>query len=121
MPDTVLDRYIGLADRAVHDSAARDELLAVFAPDATVSIGPEPVRGTAAITAFYQDHFASFVDSKHYWDTETLEDGTLEAHWVAASRMTDGSLITVAGIERAVVNADGLITELRNTFTRLPG
>lgn len=38
-----------------------------------------------------------------------------------AARKTDGSLITVAGVEYATVDAQGLISHLRNEFTRLPG
>ncbi|MGI5143496.1 FAD-dependent monooxygenase [Streptomyces sp. CA-106110] len=121
MTATPLDRYIGLADRAVHEKSALDELLAVFAPEATVLIGPEPVRGRAAIAAFYRTHFATFADSRHYWNTTVLEDGTLRAEWVAAARMADDSLITVAGVEHATVDQNGLITDLRNEFTRLPG
>jgi hypothetical protein len=43
--DTVIDRYIGLSDRAVRDDSALEELLAWFAAEATVRVGPEPVRG----------------------------------------------------------------------------
>ena len=34
--------------------------------------------------------------------------------------MADDSLVTVAGIEHATVGPDGLITELRNEYTRPP-
>jgi hypothetical protein len=50
-----------------------------------------------------------------------LEDGTLRAEWAAAARMADGQLMTVAGVEHAQVDGNGLITDLRNEFTRLPG
>jgi hypothetical protein len=46
---TSIPRYIGLADLAVHDELAPAELLALFAPDATVQMGPEPVHGHAAV------------------------------------------------------------------------
>ncbi|EGG47910.1 hypothetical protein SGM_1741 [Streptomyces griseoaurantiacus M045] len=118
---TVLDRYIGLADRAVHEEAALQELLALFAPGATVRIGPEPVRGREAVAAFYRAHFAALADSRHYWNTTVLEDGTLRAEWAAAARTADGGLMTVAGVEHARVDADGLIADLHNTFTRPPG
>lgn len=121
MTETVLDRYIGLADRAVHDSAALDELLSLFAPEATVSIGPEPAHGHEALAAFYRAHFATIIDSRHYWSTTVLPDGTLKAEWVSAARMTGNALITVAGIEHAKVDANGQIADLRNEFTRLPG
>ncbi|WP_435131477.1 hypothetical protein [Actinacidiphila sp. bgisy144] len=41
--DTVIDRYVRLSDRAVHDDSALEELLSWFAADATVRVGPEPV------------------------------------------------------------------------------
>ncbi|GAA2614667.1 hypothetical protein [Streptomyces axinellae] len=47
--DTAIDRCIGLSDRAVHDDSALEELLALFAPDAIVRLGPEAVRGREAI------------------------------------------------------------------------
>jgi hypothetical protein len=119
--ETVLDRYIALADRAVQDPAALDELASVFAPDATVQLRDEPVTGIDAIMAFYRAHIATHADSKHYWTTRALDDSTLEATWVVAARMADGRLMTAAGVERAVVNANGLIIELRNRFTRPPG
>ncbi|MGQ4426719.1 nuclear transport factor 2 family protein [Streptomyces violaceoruber] len=121
MTDTTIDRYIGLADQAVHDEHAVVEMLALFAPDATVQIGPEPVRGREAIAAFYRAHLATFEDSRHYWNTTVLEDGTLRAEWVSAARMANGQLMTVAGVEHARVDDKGLITDLRNEFTRLPG
>jgi hypothetical protein len=119
--ETVLDRYIALADRAVQDPAALEQLPSLFAPDATVQLGDEPVTGLDAIMRFYCAHVATYADSKHYWTTRVLDHGTLEATWVVAARMADGRLMTAAGVERAVVNADGLITELRNRFTRPPG
>lgn len=61
--------------------------MALFDPDATVSIGPEPVHGHEAVAAFYRAHFAGFADSKHYWNTTRLGDGILEARWVCAARM----------------------------------
>lgn len=118
---TVLDRYIALADRAVQDPAALDELVSVFAPDATVHLGDEPVTGFAAIRELYRAHIARHAHSTHYWTTTVLDDGRLEATWVVAARMADGGLMTAGGIEHATVNEDGLINELRNRFTRTPG
>ncbi|KOG86708.1 ethyl tert-butyl ether degradation protein EthD [Streptomyces varsoviensis] len=120
MTDTLLDRYIALSDRAVHDESAIEEMLTLFAPDATVRLGPEPVRGHEAIAAFYRAHLAAFADSRHYWNTTVLDDGTLRAEWAAVARTKDGGLMTVAGVEHARTD-DGLITDLRNEFTRLPG
>ena len=120
MSDTVIDRYIALADLAVHDESALAELLTLFAPDATVRLGSDPVRGHAAVTAFYRAHFAAFADTKHYWNTTVLDDGTLRAEWVCAARTADDQLMTVAGVEHARLDEDGLITDLRNEFAQRP-
>ncbi|MEU1043721.1 nuclear transport factor 2 family protein [Streptomyces sp. NPDC005897] len=118
---TALDRYLGLSDRAVHGEVALGELLALFAADATVEIGPEPAHGSEGIAAFCRAHFAAHAEMKHFWSTTVLDDGTLRAEWVCAARKTDGSLITVAGVEHATLDAQGLIGRLRNEFTRHPG
>jgi hypothetical protein len=120
--ETVLDRYIGLADRAVQDpSLLERELPSIFAPDATVQLADQPVTGFDAILEFYRAHIGAQADCKHYWTTTVLDDGTLEAHWVVAARLADGSLMTAGGVEHATVDSDGLITTLRNRFTRTPG
>ena len=57
---------------------------------------------------------AGMADSKHIWTTAVFGDGTLECRWVSVARAADGRLGTHSGIEHATVNADGLITSLRN-------
>jgi nuclear transport factor 2 (NTF2) superfamily protein len=118
---TVADQYVRLADLAVHDETALNELLTLFAPDATVRLGPEPARGGEAIEAFYRAHFASFADSRHMWNTTVLEDGRLRVEWAVVARMADGQIVTAAGVEHAEVDEKGLITHLSNEFTRIPG
>ncbi|GAA4013027.1 nuclear transport factor 2 family protein [Streptomyces plumbiresistens] len=117
--DTVLDRYIALMDRAVHDLGLLDEELpSIFAPDATVQLEElEPVTGLTAITEFYRRFYSHAGDNKHFWNTTVLEDGTLEADFIVAGRSRDGHLLARRGIEHATVNADGLITSLRATST----
>ncbi|WP_328353220.1 nuclear transport factor 2 family protein [Streptomyces sp. NBC_00457] len=83
---TALDRYMGLSDLAVHDEAALDEALALFAADATVEIGPEPAHGSEAIPAFYRARFAAHAEMKHFWNTAVLDDGTLRAEWVRGTQ-----------------------------------
>lgn len=121
MTETVMDRYVQLADAAVHDSSALDELLTLFAPDATLRLGPEPVRGGAAVDAFYRAHFAAFADSRHFWHTTVLDDGRLRVEWVVAARMTDGQVVAAGGVEHAELDESGLITDLSNEYTRPPG
>jgi hypothetical protein len=115
-----LDRYIAMADDVVRDPALLDEWLTVFAPDAVVRIGPEPVTGYVAIAEFYRGWRAAFAETKHFWTSTVLADGRLRAEWVAAARMADGGVSVVAGVEHATVDALGRITELRNEFTVPP-
>ncbi|UUU29882.1 nuclear transport factor 2 family protein [Streptomyces sp. CA-210063] len=112
--ETVVDRYITLVDRAVHEPEALKELEAVFAPEATVQFGElPPVTGLADITEFYRRFYSDMADSKHVWTTTVLDEGTIEVRFIAAWRTTDGRLGSQGGIERVTVDADGLIRELR--------
>ncbi|MBA2951381.1 nuclear transport factor 2 family protein [Streptomyces himalayensis] len=113
--ETVVDRYITLVDRAVHEPEALQELESVFAPQATVQFGElPPVTGLADITEFYRRFYSDMADSKHVWTTTVLDDeGTIEVRFIAAWRTADGQLGSQGGIERVTVDADGLIRELR--------
>ncbi|MER7834746.1 nuclear transport factor 2 family protein [Streptomyces sp. NPDC096040] len=112
--EPVVDRYITLVDRAVHEPQALQDLGSVFAPEATVQFGElPPVNGLADITEFYRRLYSGMTDSKHVWTTTTLGEGTIEVHFIAAWRTTDGQLGSQGGIERVTVDTDGLITELR--------
>jgi hypothetical protein len=119
--ETTMDRYVRLFDAAVHDASALDELVGLFAPEAIVEIGPEPVQGRQAIDAMYRSFISTFADSKHFWNTTVVDDGTLRTEWAAVCRTTDNRLTTVAGVEHAKLDPTGRITDLRNTFTRVPG
>ncbi|UUU26957.1 nuclear transport factor 2 family protein [Streptomyces sp. DSM 40750] len=112
--ETVVDRYITLVDRAVHEPAALQDLGSVFAPEAGVQFGElPPVTGLADITEFYRRFYSDMADSKHVWTTTVLDEGTIEVRFIAAWRTTDGRLGSQGGVERVTVDADGLITELR--------
>lgn len=114
--DTAIDRYIRIFDRAPHDPAAVEEYQSIFAPDATIQLAEdsEPATGLPAIIEVYRHVAAGMVDSKHLWDTTVLDDGRIKCHWVSITRLVDGRLISLSGIEYATVNADGLITNLTN-------
>jgi hypothetical protein len=112
--ETVVDRYITLVDRAVHEPEALRELGSVFAPEATVQFGEmPPVTGIAGITEFYRRFYSDMADSKHVWTTTVLDEGTIEVRFIAAWRTPDGQLGSQGGIEHVTVDADGLIRELR--------
>lgn len=114
--ETVIDRYIRIFDRAAHDPAALEEYRSIFAPDATVQLADEqpPVTGFAAVLELYRGIAESTADSKHIWDSTVLDDGRVECRWVNVTRTADGRLVTLSGLEHATVDADGLITNLRN-------
>jgi hypothetical protein len=109
-----------MADDVIRNPDLLDEWMAVFAPDAIVQIGPEPVHGHAAVVEFYRQWITGFTESKHFWTSTVLDDQTLRAQWVAAGTMADGSLMAVGGVEHAKVDAEGRITNLRNEFTIPP-
>jgi hypothetical protein len=114
--ETVIDRYIRIFDRAAHDPGAVEEYRSIFAQDAIVQLhdGTEPVTGIDAIMDLYHSIAADMSDSKHLWTVTVLDDGTLECRWVSVTRRADGRLAPLSGIEHATVNADGLMTSLRN-------
>ncbi|XVV15122.1 nuclear transport factor 2 family protein [Actinoplanes sp. CA-131856] len=115
--DTVLDRYIAFMDRAAHDLGLLDDLSSIFAEDATVDLGVAgPVTGLTAIVEFYRGFYANAGDTKYFWTTTVLEDGTLKAHFIVSGRTPDGALMARSGIEYATVDADGLISSLRATL-----
>lgn len=112
--ETVLDRYITLVDRAIHEPEALDELATVFAPDATVHLDHlPPVTGLDAIREFYQRFCGHVADAKHVWTTTVIDEKTLEAQFIAAQRSPDEELTARRGTERVTLDADGLITDLR--------
>jgi hypothetical protein len=115
------DRYIGMADGVVSGRVKLDEWLTVFGPDAVVSIFPgQTARGHEEVQAFYRQFAAGFAETKHFWNSAVLPDGTLQATWGAVVRMADGSVSVVSGVERAKVDAAGRIIDLRNEFTVPP-
>lgn len=118
--DNALDRYIGMTDSVIRDRKLLDDWMTVFAPDAIVDIGPNPVRGHSAIVEFYQQWATGFQETKHIWSVTELEDGTLRAEWAAAVRLADDSVQAVSGVEHAKVDAEGRMTALHNEFTVPP-
>ena len=111
---TVVDRYITLVDRAVHEPQALQELGSVFAPEATVRFGDlPPVTGMADITEFYRRFYSDMADCKHVWTTTELDERTLKVRFIAAWRTLDGQLACQGGTERVTLDENGLITELQ--------
>jgi hypothetical protein len=111
-----VDRYMETFDRASHDPGALEELLTLFAPGATVQFDEEhePVTGIPALKEFYRGAVGRSAESRHVWTTTVLDDGRIENRWVQASRTVDGRMMALSGIEHITLDADGLITNLRN-------
>ncbi|MBK1787925.1 nuclear transport factor 2 family protein [Prauserella cavernicola] len=119
-PPLAIERYIATVDRAIADEAVLEELVDIFAPNAVVQLDDTPVRGSRAIRELYRDFIAIHVEAKHFWNATVLPDGRQRAEWACAARMSDGSLVTVAGLEHATVGTDDRIVDLRNELTRPP-
>jgi hypothetical protein len=117
---TILDRYISLGDRLAEGAAELEELRSIFAADAAVQLNTKEgaAVGIDAILAYYRGRLQGRGGSKHFWNTHRIDDRTLEADWVAAGRGLDGSLRTASGFERALLNEQGLIRDLRNYPSR---
>lgn len=111
---TVLDRYIGLADRAVGHLEKIEELRTIFATDAVVQLFDSEVVGIDAILDFYRNFIGSIEEGTHYWTTTKVSEDVLEAQWIGAIRFKGDRLVAAGGLERARLNADGLIADLRN-------
>lgn len=111
---TVLDRYIAFADRAVGHPELIEELRTIFSEDAVVQLFEDEIVGIDAILDFYRNFIGSVVEGTHYWTTTKVSENVLEAKWIGAIRFKGDRLVAVGGLERALVNADGLITDLRN-------
>lgn len=111
---TALGRYIDFADRYAAGNAQIEELRTIFAEDATVDVIGEPIKGIDALLSFYARMFGGWQASKHFWTTTIVDDNTVETEWAAIVRLEDGSLRPVGGYERARLNADGLMVDLRN-------
>lgn len=111
---TALDRYMTLFDRYLDGSTQLDELRTIFAPDATVDIIGAPVTGIDDLFGMYEGILGRLQETKHFWNLTKVDDNTLEAEWVVAGKMKDGGVMSLGGFERAHLNAEGLIVNLRN-------
>jgi hypothetical protein len=111
---TALDRYMMLADRAAGRPELAEELRTIFAENATVDIYAGEITGIEALLPFYRTFYGGMQECRHLWTTRRAGENVLEAPWVAAVRLPDGSLKSFGGFERALLNDEGLITDLRN-------
>lgn len=113
--DQVIERYMRRFDRAVGaEPAALNELLESFSDDAVVNFDGTPYAGRAELLELYGRVLGPLVEADTHFTAERLPDGTVKVPWAASGRMSDGTVIAVAGTEYYTINDEGLITNLVN-------
>jgi hypothetical protein len=119
--DEVIGRYMRRFDRAVGaEPAALNELLESFSDDAVVNFDGTPYAGRTALLELYGRVLGPLVESCTHFTPERLPDDTVKVPWAASGRMSDGTVIAVAGTEYYTINDQGLITNLVNEPCGLP-
>jgi hypothetical protein len=119
--DEVIERYMRRFDRAVGaEPAALNELVESFSDDAVVNFDGTPYAGRAALLELYGRVLGPLVETWTHFAPERLPDGTVKVPWAASGRMTDGTVIAIAGTEYYTINDQGLITNLVNEPCGLP-
>jgi hypothetical protein len=117
----VIERYMRRFDRAVGaEPAALNELVESFSDDAVVNFDGTPYAGRAELLELFGRILAPLVDSSTHFAPERLPDGTVKVPWAASGRMSDGTVIAIAGTEYYTINDHGLITNLVNEPCGLP-
>ena len=113
--EEVIERYMKRFDRAVGARpAALTELLESFSDDAVVNFDGTPHAGRAELLELYRRVLGPLVEADTHFAPERLADGTVKVPWAASGRMSDGTVIAVAGTEYYTINDEGLITNLVN-------
>ncbi|MDN6428324.1 MAG: nuclear transport factor 2 family protein [Propionibacterium sp.] len=111
-----LDRYFALSNTAGQDSGDFEELLSLFAPDATLVSGlGEPASGTTAIAAFFRTFFARNTELHHVWNTRSTGVETFAVDWAVAGRHKDGAVFAISGTDTARLDDQGKICSLQVT------
>jgi hypothetical protein len=119
--DEVIERYMTRFDRAVGaEPAALNELVESFSDDAVVNFDGTPHTGRAGLLELYRRVLEPLVGACTHFTPERLPDGTMKVPWAASGRMSDGTVIAVAGTEYYTINDQGLITNLVNEPCGLP-
>jgi hypothetical protein len=110
----VIERYMRRFDRAVGaEPAALNELVESFSDDA-VNFDGTPHTGRAALLELFGRVLEPLVEACTHFTPERLPDGTMKVPWAASGRMSDGTVIAIAGTEYYTINDQGLITNLVN-------
>lgn len=113
--DEIIERYMRRFDRAVGaEPAALNELVESFSDDAVVNFDGTAYSGRAGLLDLFGRILGPLVESCTHFTPERLPDGTVKVPWAASGRMSNGSVIAVAGTEYYTINDHGLIANLVN-------
>jgi hypothetical protein len=113
--DEVIERYMRRFDRAVGaEPAALNELVESFSDDAVVNFDGTAYAGRAELFELFGRVLEPLVETHTHFTPQLLPDGTVKVPWAASGKMSDGSVIAVAGTEYYTINDQGLITNLVN-------
>ena len=119
--DEVIERYMRRFDRAVGaEPAALNELVESFSDDAVVNFDSTPYAGREGLLELFGRVLEPLVEACTHFAPKRLPDGTMKVPWAASGRMSDGTVIAVAGTEYYTINDQGLITNLVNEPCGLP-
>jgi hypothetical protein len=119
--DEVIERYMRRFDRAVGaEPAALNELVESFSDDAVVNFDGTPYAGRERLLEVFGRVLGPLAEACTHFAPERLPEGTLKVPWAASGRMSDGTVIAIAGTEYYTINDQGLITNLVNEPCGLP-
>jgi hypothetical protein len=117
----VIERYMRRFDRAVGaEPAALTKLVESFSDDAVVNFDGTPHTGRARLLELYGRVLGPLVETCTHFRPEQLSDGTIKVPWAASGRMSNGTVIAIAGTEYYTIDDQGLITSLVNEPCGLP-
>jgi hypothetical protein len=113
--EEVIGHYMKRFDRAVGaEPAALNELVESFSDDAVVNFDGTQYAGRAALLDLFGRILGPLVETQTHFAPERLPDGTVKVPWAASGRMSDGTVIAIAGTEYYTIDDQGLITNLAN-------
>ncbi|KAB1646263.1 nuclear transport factor 2 family protein [Pseudoclavibacter sp. CFCC 14310] len=113
-PTDVLDRYFSLSNTAGQHPQDFEELVGLFAPDATLVSGRgESATGAEAIRSFFHTFFARNTELHHVWNSRSTDATRVVVEWAVAGRHADGHVFAITGTDTATVDANGRITSLQ--------
>ncbi|WP_192496692.1 nuclear transport factor 2 family protein [Pseudoclavibacter sp. CFCC 13796] len=113
-PTDVLDRYFSLSNTAGQHPQDFEELVGLFASDATLVSGRgESATGAEAIRSFFHTFFARNTELHHVWNSRSTDATRVVVEWAVARRHADGQVFAITGTDTATVDANGRITSLQ--------